>query len=96
MNERTIGMQLRCLTNLIKRRVEGSASYQYAKSITGTNSWIIAFLAENKDRDIFQRDLEERFSITRSTASKVIKLMEQKGLIERLECRRMPGLKSLC
>ena len=38
---------------------------------------------ENKEKDIFQKDLEEYFSITKSTASKILSLMEQKGLIAR-------------
>lgn len=83
MKDKTIGMELRSLNNLIKRYIENSRHFEYAKKITGTNGWIIAYLAENEDKDIYQKDLEEKFTITRSTISKVITLMEQKGLIER-------------
>lgn len=83
MYEKEVGMEVHSLTKLIKRHLKKSLNFQYAKSITGTNGWIIAYLAENSDKDIFQKDLEEKFSVTRSTVSKVVKLMEQKGLIER-------------
>ena len=83
MKDKTIGMELRSLNNLIKRYIENSKHFEYAKKITGTNGWIIAYLAENEGKDIYQKDLEEKFTITRSTISKVITLMEQKGLIER-------------
>ena len=63
--------------------MDRSSSIQYVESVTGTNGWIIGYLADNQGRDIFQRDLEEEFSVRRSTASKVLKLMEQKGLIRR-------------
>ena len=33
---------------------------------------------------VYQHDLESRFGITRSTASKVVSLMAQKGLVEQL------------
>lgn len=46
------------------------------------NGWILRYLYNNRDRDVFQRDIEREFSITRSTASKIIRLMERKGLIE--------------
>lgn len=52
-------------------------------NVTGTNGRIIGFLYHNRDRDVFQKDIEEKFSYRRSTASSVIGLMEEKGLIER-------------
>ncbi|MDI6618849.1 MAG: MarR family transcriptional regulator [Clostridiales bacterium] len=83
MHKKIIGGEIRSLSNLLRRHVENSATFQYAKSVTGANGWIIAYIADNPDKDVFQKDLEEKFSTTRSTISKVIKLMEQKGLIER-------------
>jgi len=83
MTGKTVGMELKTLSHLFRRSVENLPSFQYAESITGTNSWIIAYLARNNNRDIFQKDLEKKFSINRSTASRVIKRMEKKGLIER-------------
>ena len=49
----------------------------------GTTVGSSPFSCDNEDRDIFQRDLEEKFTITRSTTSRVLTLMEKKGLIER-------------
>ena len=43
---------------------------------------------EKGGREVYQRDLETRFGITRSTASKVVALMVQKGLIEQ---QSVPG-----
>lgn len=95
MHDKEVGMEVHSLTKLIKRHLEKSINFQYAKSITGTNGWIIAYLAENSDKDIFQKDLEEKFSVTRSTVSKVVKLMEQKGLIERYNVPYDARLKKL-
>lgn len=79
---RPIGMEIRSLSNLIKRYVENSPIKKRVDSITGTNGWIIGYIAENSDRDIFQKDFEKEFGITRSTASKVVNLMIHKGLLE--------------
>ena len=37
----------------------------------------------NRDRDIFQKDVETEFSIGRSTVTNILKLMEKKGYIRR-------------
>lgn len=82
MNEQ-IGYQLRTLNNLIRRYFESSTHKEEIDNITGNNAWIIHYLADHQDRDIFQKDIEAYFSIARSTCSRVLSLMEQKSLIRR-------------
>lgn len=83
MEKEKVLVELRALNNLIRRYLFFSSSMEEIKSITGNNGWIIAYLGQNEDKDIFQKDIEERFTITRSTASRVLSLMEQKDLIKR-------------
>lgn len=78
-----IGVWLRALDNRILRHMEHKFRELDHDIITGTNSWILLYLFRNAHRDVYQRELEEEFGITRSTVSKVAKLMEQKGLIRR-------------
>lgn len=52
-------------------------------------------MSEHTDRDIYQKDLESEFGITRSTASRVLRLMEQKGLVERQSVPQDARLKKL-
>lgn len=82
-NDKNISTQLRGLSNRIHRFFQNSPNKKTFDTITGTNGWIIAFLSCNKDKDIFQKDIEREFDVTRSTASKVIDLMEQKELVRR-------------
>ena len=51
--------------------------------MTGSGAWIIAYIAENGHRDVFQRDLEKEFDITRSTASKNVDLLVANDFITR-------------
>lgn len=83
MAKRRIAKELHSLSNLIMRHVENSPIKKSIDEVTGTNGWIIGYLAENSDHDIYQKDLEKEFGITRSTASKVINRMVQKGLVTR-------------
>lgn len=80
--EKTVGFEVRSLNNLIKRDVERSEIFNMCRT-TGLHGWAIKYFYDNREKDIFQRDFEERFSIRRSTASKMLGLMEKKGLIER-------------
>lgn len=82
IHEQNIGFQIRTLHNLIKRDVEASPPYQETRA-SGVHGWAIGYLNHNRDRDIFQKDFEEEFSVRRSTASNILKLMENKGLITR-------------
>lgn len=95
MEKIRIGFELRSLNNMIRRYFEFSSRRKEIETVTGNNGWIIGYLAENADKDIFQKDLEEYFTITRSTASKVLNLMEQKGLIERQSVAYDARLKKL-
>lgn len=95
MDRICIGKELRSLNNLVHRFFEFSGHKKEIETVTGTNGWIIGYLAENAGKDIFQKDLENQFTITRSTASKVLNLMEQKGLVKRLSVARDARLRKI-
>ncbi len=80
---KNVGIELRALDHLMMRRLEGQMRSSQGEIITGTNLWIIAYLMRRGEDAVYQRDLEMEFGITRSTASKVLQLMEQKELIRR-------------
>ena len=81
--ERTIGYEVRTLSNLLKRHVGNSEIMQKIESASGVHGWVIGYLYEHRDRDVFQKDFEEEFQIRRSTATEIMKLMEKNGLIVR-------------
>jgi DNA-binding MarR family transcriptional regulator len=75
--------------------IENFSSKKEIDSMSGNNGFIIGYLFNNRDRDVFQKDIEKKFGITRSTASKVLNLMEQKGLIERQSVAHDARLKKI-
>lgn len=87
MEENTgLGIRLRKLNNAIRRYLDhNSEIMRELDNLTCSNKWIIGYLfdAEEEGRDVFQRDLEQNFGITRSTVSKVLSLLEKKELIKR-------------
>lgn len=78
-----VGFEIRSLSHLIKRHMDHTSAKRYVDNLTGTHGWIIGYLYEHKDEDIFQRDLETKFSIRRSTATGILQLMEKNEMITR-------------
>lgn len=50
---------------------------------TAYHGRIIGYLFERRNEDVFQKDIENRFGIRRSTVTKLLQLMESNGLITR-------------
>ena len=78
-----IGWQIKVLSNLIKREVGNSDCEKDLDELTGNNMFIIGYLAIYGEKDLFQKDLEEFFSVRRSTMSAIILRMEKKGFLIR-------------
>ena len=96
MEQRHLGRELHRLDNGIRRFLcKNSAAIKSKDEVTGTNLRIIRFLKNNEHRDIYQKDVEKEFGITRSTASRVLVLMEEKGLVKRLSVDHDARLKKL-
>lgn len=81
--DRQIGFEVRTLNNFTKRYFEQNKPDVFKES-TGVHGWAIRYFCDNRDKDIFQRDFELRFSIRRSTATNMLKLMEKNGIICRI------------
>lgn len=74
---------LRNIYILIKREVENSDARKELDNVTGTHGYVICYLMGRDGEDVFQRDIEKRFSIRRSTATEILNLMQKNGLINR-------------
>lgn len=92
-----VGYKLRLLHNQIHNRME----YQKAQNelergdLTRMQRFTIGYMYRNRDRDIYQRDLEAEFAISRATASNMLSVMERKGLIRREAVEHDARLKKL-
>jgi len=87
--------RLRQLNHLVRRTIDNSESKKAIDNVSGTNGFIIAYLTDRSNSDVFQRDIEAEFGITRSTASKILSLMEKKGLVKRCGVPNDARLKKL-
>ena len=83
MENKPIGIAVRCLNNRIGRAVSAAAAREFGDSATAVHGWVVRHLYDHQDQNVYQRDLETRFSVRRSTMTSILKLMEKNGLIAR-------------
>lgn len=57
--------------------------HQTANQLTARHGYLLRYLYENQSQDIFQRDIEKKFSLSRSTVTVTLQVMEKNGLILR-------------
>ena len=90
-----IPAQLRRVDNMIFRRLNQFSRANGVEQTTPMHGWIIEYLYRHRDEPVFQRDIEREFSITRSTVTNILQLMERKGYIQRLSVPQDARLKQL-
>ncbi len=95
MYDKYLGMEISKVNNIMKRNYKSEECIAEDDEITNKNGWIIGYLAENIDKDIFQKDIEKKFMIRRSTVSGILQLMEKKGYINRESVEYDARLKKL-
>lgn len=95
MKNNDIGFYLRKLNNHIQKRSHSFYNRKEIKECSLSNLWVIDYLTDNSDKDIYQKDIETEFSINRATASKMLTLMEEKNFITRIPCEEDGRLKKI-
>lgn len=82
-----LGRQIGHVSHLFRRSVDNliaSESREFTDdALTGRNFWVLRYLQDHPDENVLQKDLESAFKIRRSTVSRMMDLMEQKGLLRR-------------
>ena len=83
-----VGFEIHRTEHMMSRRLEAGVKAEGVDEITLSHGWIIRFLYENREMDIYQKDIEKYFLVGRSTVTNSIQLMEKKGLVRRefVEC----------
>lgn len=88
-----VGMYIRTLSNLIKKRID----YLSRESgLTGFQGYLIGYLiTETKKQDVFQRDVEKHLEISRASVTSILQLLEKNGFIRRESVQNDARLKKI-
>ena len=94
-NRRHVGFVMKKLDNEIHSRITALKMESGEEELTMMQCWIIKYLYQRQEEDIFQKNIEADFSIARSTATGILQLMEKKGYIQRVSVERDARLKKI-
>ena len=92
---RSIGMECRCVSNLVRRKMGETDAIKVSQELTGMHGYVVGYLYNHQDEEVYQKDLEKRFEMRRSTATQMLSLMEKNGLILRQPVPHDARLKKL-
>lgn len=90
-----VSFYVKKLDNHIQRLMYSLYSRRKFQEYSLMNMWVVDFIYNQQDHDVFQKDVEAEFFINRATASKMLKLMEQKQLITRTNMNEDARLKKI-
>lgn len=87
------GARINLLSHKVKARLD--ATFQ-SLGITGVQSRVIYYILNHcQENPVFQRDIENVFGLSRSTATGILQLLEKNGIIRRESVASDARLKSL-
>lgn len=83
--DRLVGPHIKCLSHAFARKFSEIARSMGADELSIIHGHLLAFLywKQSIQEDVYQRDIEEAFHITRSSVTGVVKRMEERGYIAR-------------
>lgn len=94
-DEKKIGPLIRSADLEIKRTVYLCIRNTGLDKVTAANGYILHYLSENADKDVFQKNMETEFNIGKSAVTSILNLMEDKGYIARSSVDRDARLKKI-
>ncbi len=80
-----IGYVIREVSLAFKKHMDCVIGKKQDSKVTPLHAWIMRFIIDRSQhgQDTFQRDVEHEFSIRRSTATELVKLIEANGMLVR-------------
>jgi DNA-binding MarR family transcriptional regulator len=91
--EKDCGAQINLLSRMLKRRLNATLQ---DLGITAIQSRVMFYIMDHcLEGPVFQRDVEQVFSLSRSTATGILQQLERKGILLRESVEQDARLKSL-
>ncbi len=95
MTSAEIGKTIKILSNYLNRRLLQIPAFKNQDDITPVQGMILGFVIDAEE-DLFQKDIEQVFTLRRSTVSGVLSSMEKSGLITRKRVEADARLRKIC
>ena len=81
MGIESLGLEIRVVSNLIYNKMNQLA--MEAENLTVHQCLILQYLSQHSEKQVVQKDIEDLFSIRRSTANQMLRTLADRGYIQR-------------
>ena len=81
MSKRKIPFEIKMLDNMLNRKICENVKKEGISNISHVKADILGYLYRNKNRIIYQNEVEKEIGARRSTISGILRTMEKNGLI---------------
>lgn len=83
--DKNVLFEIKMLHNKIARRAFKEIKTNCMKTVSIIQMKVMAFLFENSDKVVFQKDIEKHLGLRRSTVSGILQTMEKNELVKRFD-----------
>ena len=91
-----LGLDINKIHHIISRKVDAAVINAIDDNLTVSQAYVIDFIYNiEKNKDIFQKDLEKKFDLKRSSVSLMLNNMEKSDLIQRVPVAEDARLKKI-
>ena len=90
-----IGHQVHKIDRSISKLLEMRVKTEGLDEVTFMHGWILRYLYEHQEQEIYQKDIEKYFGICRSAVTNIIQALEKKGQICRASVESDARLKKV-
>jgi len=95
---KSVSMEIKKTHNCLRRYTEAQIAETIQSDLTGMQGMIIGYIYVKsicEGHDIYQRDIEKRFSVRRSTATVILQALEKKGYLTKENVEHDARLKKI-
>ena len=86
MKDKSISLEIKKIDSLIVRRIiQDTKKSKYR--LTPVQIFIIKYLSKNKNKTIYQKDIEKKIGLRKSTISGIIKTMQKNNIIMSIDSK---------
>ncbi len=82
-NDEIVGFAVHELSKRLKTFLQNLNEEEGADPAAVSHGWLIGYLDDNRDKVIYQRDLEDQLHLAKSSIATILQTLEQAGYIRR-------------
>ncbi|MCF0111975.1 MAG: MarR family transcriptional regulator [Erysipelotrichaceae bacterium] len=90
-----LSFQVYKTNKMMRQLIDRYSMEKGVEDIALVHGWILGYLADHENEDVYQKTIEKRFSIAKSHVTGILKTLESQGYITRCSVKNDARLKKI-